>query len=208
MQEERKRDKKEEQEARQRILAQIAQDKAERNSKLNQSTSKAAEKITINTAAVSPFVTDKSEARIQFKKPDGETDIKVFKSSEKFEIIRAYVEENVIVGSGIREFALATTFPKKEFKTEDILKTLLELNLAPSSVILILPLDKVVKKSLPLQSGGGIFTALSLMFWGILNTFNSTFTAGKAFLLSKINGFRGTGAQKRANENDQTPNDA
>lgn len=204
------RDKREEQAVRSRILAQIEQDRAERALKFNQNVPKPSENVNKDVAASSPFVTDKSEARIQFKKPEGDTEIKVFKSSEKFEVIRQHVEFNIVAGTGIREFALATTFPKKEFKVEDNEKTLLELNLAPTSVILILPLDKVAKKGLPLQAGGDIFTALSIMFWGIVNTFYSTFSSGKNFLIGKINGFRGTGAQKRANENSnaETPNDA
>lgn len=205
-QEERLRDKREEQAARQRILAQIEQDRAERALKYSGTLPKSTEKAEV--VAPNPIASDKTEARIQFKKPSGDTEIKVFNSSEKFEVIRQHVEQNVVVGSAIREFALATTFPKKEFKADDNGKTLLELNLAPTSVILILPLDKVVKKGLPLQTDGGIFTALSIMFWGIVNTFYTTFSQSKNFLLAKINGFRGTGAQKRANENEESPNDA
>lgn len=191
-------------------MAQIAQDKAERAAKFNQAVPKPADISTNQSAQPPSNPSDKSEAKIQFKKPDGETEIKVFKSSEKFEAIRAYVEENAIVGSGIREFALATTFPKKEFKSEDNAKTLLELNLAPTSVILILPLDKVAKKSLPLQTGGGVLTAFSAIFWGLVNTFYSTLSSGKDFIVAKFNGFRGTdtGAQKRQNEDELTPNDA
>lgn len=209
-QEERKRDKQADQAARQKILAQIAQDKAERAAKFNQAIPKPVEILTNQNVQPPASPSDKSEAKIQFKKPDGETEIKIFKSSEKFEAIRAYVEENAIVGSGIREFALATTFPKKEFKSEDNAKTLLELNLAPTSVILILPLDKVGKKSLPLQTGGGVLTAFSAIFWGLVNTFYSTFSSGKEFIVAKFNGFRGndTGAQKRQNEDELTPNDA
>lgn len=204
------RDKREEQAVRQRILAQIEQDRVERALKFNQNLPKTSENADRQAAARSPFATDKSEARIQFKKPGGDTEIKVFKGSEKFEVIRQHVEQNVVAGSGIREFALATTFPKKEFKAEDNDKTLLELNLAPTAVILILPLDKIAKKGLPLQTGGGIITALSIMFWGILNTFYSIFSSGKNFLMAKIDGFRGTGTgtQKRANENAESPNDA
>lgn len=210
-QEERRREKIEEQAARQRILAQIAQDKADRAAKFNNDDQSKPE-TEKKSDAKRPFVSsvDKSEARIQFKKPDGETEIKVFKSTDPFAFIRAYVEESLIVGSGIREFALATTFPRREFKIEDNDKTLWELNLAPSSVLLILPLDKVSKKSLPLQTGGGVFNAVQALIWGILNTVYATMASGKNFILGKINNIRGNGngPQKRQGEDELTPNDA
>lgn len=210
-QEERRREKIEEQAARQRILAQIAQDKAERAAKFNnEPLPKPAVEKKEDAQPSCASVVDKSEARIQFKKPDGESEVKVFKSTEKFEAIRLFVEENVIVGSGIREFALATTFPKREFKSDDNSKTLLELNLAPTSVLLILPLDKVVKKALPLQTGGGVVNAVTALFWGILNTMFATLTSSKDFIVGKFNNFRGngTGAQKRQGEDELSPNDA
>lgn len=159
--------------------------------------------------------TNKAEAKIQFRKPDGETEVQVFPSSELFETVRTFVEENVIVGSGIREFALATTFPKKEFKADDNAKTLLELNLAPTSVILILPLDKVSSRALPLQTDG-IFTIMSTIFWGIWNPLFAAILQGKTFIWSKINnlsGFGGAGAGERKRASDSgpptlSPNDA
>lgn len=209
-QEERRREKAADQVARQRILAQIAQDKADRAARLNNEAPPKAETKKEDSPPIVASSVDKSEARIQFKKPDGESDIKVFKSSEKFSVIRAYVEQNIIAGTGIRAFSLATTFPRKEFKTDDHGKTLLELNLAPTSVLLILPLDKLAKKSLPLQTGGGIFNAVQAFFWSFLNTFFATLTWGKSFILGKYNSLRGidSGAQKRQGENELTPNDA
>lgn len=151
------------------------------------------------------MVSDNSIARIQFKKPDGETEIKTFGSSETFGIIRTFVEENVIVASGIREFALATTFPRKEFTSEDDAKTLLELNLVPSSVILILPLDKAPSRKLPIQASYDIFGLLSTIFWGMVNPLLATLSYVRTLIFSRNR--NNSGNIKRASEEELSPND-
>lgn len=143
LQEERKRDKIEEQAVRKRILEQIALDKAERAQRFTASSATEASTSNAGAAAaaastnnsVPVVVSDSTIARIQFKKPDGEVDVKTFSRDDPFLVVRTYVEENVIVGSNIREFALATTFPRHEFKADDNAKTVAELGLVPSSVI-------------------------------------------------------------------------
>lgn len=138
LQEERKRDKIEEQAVRKRILEQIALDKAERAQRFtpietSPSSSSKAEASTSKNSVPS-VVSDSTIARIQFKKPNGEIDVKTFSRDDPFSVVRTYVEENVIVGSTFREFALATTFPRHEFKADDDAKTVLDLGLVPSSV--------------------------------------------------------------------------
>lgn len=142
-QEERKRDKIEEQAVRKRILEQIALDKAERAQRFTpietnstaSSTSKA-EASTSNASnnSIPTVVSDSTIARIQFKKPNGEIDVKTFARDDPFSTVRQYVEENVIVGSTFREFALATAFPRHEFKGDDDAKSVFDLGLVPSSV--------------------------------------------------------------------------
>lgn len=198
----------EEQTVRKRVLEQIAQDKAERAQKLNPTGSNVQSKLPQSDHVQPSFAfqpSDNTIAKIQFKKPDGEAEVQSFSSSETFSVVRTFVEENVIVGSGIREFALATTFPKKEFKAEDNDKTLLELKLAPTAVILILPLDKIASRVLPIGNGVGLFAMLSTILWGILNPVFGGLTYVKGFITSRFNN---TGAQKRANENELNPNDA
>lgn len=212
LQEERKRDKIEEQAARKRILEQIAQDKAERAQRFNQSTGTPSAAATapekIPTEARPPIVSDSTVARIQFKKPDGETEVKTFGSSEIFAAVRLFVEENVIVASGIREFALATAFPRKEFKAEDDPKTLLELGLVPSAVILILPLDKASTRKLPIQTSYGILALLTTVFWGIVNPMMTAFSTAFTYVRTRFTARnQSTGAAKRSNENELSPND-
>lgn len=209
LQEERKRDKIEEQAARKRILEQIALDKAERAQRFNASNAGPSTKSEVIADAMPsnlPTVTsDSSVARIQFKKPDGEIDVKTFDKDVTFTMIRSYVEENVIVGSGIREFALSTTFPRREFKTEDNEKTLFDLGLVPSAVILVLPLDKAPSRKLPLETNYGIISMLTTIFWGVVNPMLAAFTFAKNKIFSWNR--RDSGAAKRANEEELNHNE-
>lgn len=208
LQEERKRDKIEEQAARKRILDQIAQDKAERAQRFNLNASAtAAHKSDTNepTSSVSSISSNAAETRIQFKKPDGETDVKTFGRNENFINVRTYVEENVIVGSGIRDFALATTFPRREFNTDDDTKTLADLGLVPSSVILILPLDKAPARKLPLQNSYGVVAILTTAFWTILNPMYAAFSYLRNLVFARSRAQ--SGAAKRASEEELNHND-
>lgn len=208
LQEERKRDKIEEQAARKRILDQIAQDKAERAQRFNlNAPASAAQKSDTNepTSSVASISSNAAETRIQFKKPDGETDVKTFGRDESFINVRTYVEENVIVGSGIRDFALATTFPRREFKTDDDTKTLADLGLVPSSVILILPLDKAPARKLPLQNSYGLVAILTTAFWTILNPVYAVYSYLRNLVFARSRAQ--TGAAKRASEEELNHND-
>lgn len=203
-QEERKRDKLHEQEARKRVLEQIAQDKAEREQRFSK-TSPPSTSAAQAAASVSPrVVSDSSVARIQFKKPDGDSEVQSFSSLETFGTVRTYVEENVIVASGIREFALATTFPRKELKSEEDGKTLLELGLAPTAVILILPLDKAPARRLPVQSSYGLAAMFTTAFWTVVGPVLSSFSYFKNLIFTRT---RASGTSKRASEEELSPND-
>lgn len=46
------------------------------------------------------------------------------------------------VGNRYGNFSLATMFPRREFTSEDLNKTLLELELAPSASIVLLPVSR------------------------------------------------------------------
>lgn len=205
LQEERKRDKIEEQAARKRILEQIALDKAERAQRFTSFTQKPEENAAKSSNSTPSVASDSTLARIQFKKPDGEVDVKSFSRDETFAVVRTYVEENVIVGSGIREFALATTFPRREFKGEDNAKTLFELDLVPSSVLLVLPLDKATSRKLPLESSYGIFAMLTTIFWGVVNPVMSVFSYARNLVFSRNR--NQSGAAKRASEEELNHND-
>lgn len=208
LQEERKRDKILDQAARKRILEQIASDKAERDqirSAVIAKTSNKPTEVSDNSSNTLPTLSsDSTVAHIQFKKPDGEVDIKSFGRDETFASVRSYVEENVIVGSGIREFALATTFPRRAFTADDNDKTLVDLDLVPSSVILVLPLDKAPSRKLPLNTNNGFFAMLTTIFWGVVSPVLAIFSYAKNGFTSWRNQ---TGAAKRSNEEELNHNE-
>lgn len=205
LQEERKRDKIQEQAARKRILEQIAADKAERAQRFNAINAEISNKPKEVSPNTLPTVSSGSTvAYIQFKKPDGEIDVKTFGRDETFASVRSYVEENVIVGSGIREFALSTTFPRREFKADDNDKKLIDLGLVPSAVILVLPLDKVPSTKLPVNTNYGFIAMLTTIFWSVVNPVLAIFSYAK----NRLNSWRNqTGAAKRANEEELNHNE-
>ncbi|XP_037039244.1 UBX domain-containing protein 4 isoform X2 [Bradysia coprophila] len=205
MKEERQKDKLADQAARKRILDQIAQDRAERAQRLNLVSTPAAAEVDTSKKSVPPKL-NADFTRIQFKKPDGESEMHTFNSTDKFQILRTYVAESVVGGS-IRDYTLASTFPRKEYTVEDDNKSLNELDLAPSAVILILPSDKS-RNPLPIVASGlkplGMVNGL---FWGAFGQLLSIFNYLKRLIWRQGNDNSETGAQKRASEETISAND-
>ncbi|XP_014212775.1 UBX domain-containing protein 4 [Copidosoma floridanum] len=171
-QQERLREKAAEQAAREKILKQIAEDKLERkrkhekhlqekNDQLEQKKIQEEAKAKAKAQAAS---VDMSKTRIQFKLPNGSPILGTFDSTSTLESLRSYVLQNAQLP--FRQFSMSAFFPRKDFTAADDNKTLLELNLAPSSVILILPVKSNIPTSVIKSSdGSGIF---SHFFWTLL----------------------------------------
>lgn len=209
-----RRDKLEDQAARQRILEQIASDRAERAERAN--------KLTPLTPNPTPQATTPTTvnvpsgnlemSRIQFRIPNGETSTQTFESSDTFATVRAYVKVVVVKGTGIKDFTLATTFPKHEFSDEDDKKTLLELGLAPSAVILIIGKASSGPSAVVARSGG-IVNVFNTVFWAIVTPVLSIFGYLRNFIIGRNDGgadgprSSNSGAQKRANEEKIDAND-
>ncbi|KAF5280474.1 hypothetical protein FQR65_LT03283 [Abscondita terminalis] len=137
MMEERNKEKKEQLEARQRVLAQIAQDKAERAAKFSNVSHNAQASTTTSQQIPSR---NNNIARLQFKFPDGSTHTHEFPSSDTLQTVRNYIMKNLDVP--YPNFTLSTTFPRREFTANNHSETLLDLQLVPNAVILILPLQR------------------------------------------------------------------
>ena len=174
--EQREREKKEERLARERVLAQIAADREERKKREIQFTDKQNSEQNIvksntnDTEVRQRVVNDKT--RIQFRLPDGSTANNIFEANDTLETVGQYVSSHF----NIRSFVLSTTFPRKEFSTEEYCKTLEELSLCPSSVLLVIPKTgtnisgTLTSPSILWQ----IVTYLSLpfvMIWNLMTTF-------------------------------------
>lgn len=203
--EERQKDKLADQAARKRILDQIAQDRAERAQRSNlTATTPPAEVDT--TKKYVPSKVNADFTRIQFKKSDGESEMHTFNASDKFQTLRTYVADSVVRGS-MSDYTLASTFPRKEYSAEDDNKSMSELDLTPSAVILILPSDKP-RSTLPLAASAlrpiGMVNSL---FWGAFSQLVSIFNYLKRIIWRQGNDNSETGAQKRANEETLSAND-
>lgn len=79
--------------------------------------------------------------RIQFRLPSGSSHTGQFEPSNTLRALRNYVIENIELP--FRQFSMSTSFPRRILTNEENDKTLLELELVPTAVILILPLKNV-----------------------------------------------------------------
>lgn len=210
--EERKKQKLEDQAVRQRILDQIAQDRNERNERFGMqmgghtSTPKPQEPVT-PPAPSKPL--NSTETMIQFKKPTGESTTFTFAISDTFLTVRNYVAQNILTGSHIRDFTLATTFPRKEYTEADNDNTLQELSLVPTAVLLVLPLKKTSSghqtvTTRDVQSYSNFFTTL---FWSLVTPVMNIFSYLRGLVFGGGSNQNVVGNQKK-NEETEAANDA
>ncbi|EDV50415.2 UBX domain-containing protein 4 [Drosophila erecta] len=177
MQEQIKRERQEELAARERIRAQIAADRAEQVQRFNSPDINSTTNSVAATAASNVITTDASvssvdEARLQIRLPGGIQRTKSFPAAEVLATVRVYVRNELLAASDMRDFTLATSYPRREFQTEDEIKTLSELNLVPNAVVLVLTKEQVNRV---VQSGGSLMTMLATVIWAMLTP------AAKAF---------------------------
>uniref|UniRef100_A0A3Q4GNC5 UBX domain-containing protein 4 n=1 Tax=Neolamprologus brichardi TaxID=32507 RepID=A0A3Q4GNC5_NEOBR len=59
-------------------------------------------------------------------------------------------------------------FPRREFTSEDLNKTLLELDLAPSASVVLLPVSSRPANTVVQSSGGGIWAVLGTLLYPLL----------------------------------------
>ncbi|CAO1309898.1 unnamed protein product [Diamesa tonsa] len=209
---ERRKEKLEADAAKARVKSLIAADKAERLAKFGasvESNPPSPDSPVLPSPVVE--VVPPNSARIQFRKPDGENQSHIFEAKSLFSDLHKFVKNTVLVGSNLKDFALATTFPKREFTQADFGKTLLELELAPSSVLLIIPAKKAVlfstgpPSSLSQTSGGGLTVMIQSLFMTLVY---GPMVALYSYIKNMFNKAReGAGVDKR-NEDILTPNDA
>lgn len=173
--EERNREKAEEKAARERVKQQIAMDRADRAARYakTQEEDKAAKQALLQArqaeqeARREATVRERSTvARIQFRLPDGSSLSSQFPSQSKLQEARQFAVQEV--GNRYGNFSLATMFPRREFTSEDLDKTLLELELAPSASIVLLPQSSRPSNSVVQSSGGGIWAVLGTILYPLL----------------------------------------
>ncbi|EDV96861.1 UBX domain-containing protein 4 [Drosophila grimshawi] len=170
LQERIKRERQQEQQTRERILAQIAADRAEHASNRRSLTADVPS-TTSNSTATTDSVrsTDWShnagtETRLQIRLPGGTTRTQTFPAAETLSTVRKFVLDELLAGSNIREFTMATSYPRREFKSDDETKTLNELNLVPNAVLLVLHSEQVNRV---VRSRNSLFNMLTSIIWAI-----------------------------------------
>ncbi|KAH8378714.1 hypothetical protein KR009_000915 [Drosophila setifemur] len=173
MQERIRRDRQLEQEARERIRAQIAADRAEQARR----TAISADMVNTDSAPSAVVTTETSvssvdETRLQIRLPGGIHRTKIFPAAEVLATVRVYVRNEMLAGSDARDFTLATSYPRREFQLEDEVKTLNELSLVPNAVVLVLTKDNANRV---VRSGGSLMTMVATVVWAMLTP------AAKAF---------------------------
>lgn len=161
LKEERKREKEQDEEARRRVLEQIKADRLRRQGE---------EPIAVASkpAAVSPPVVPRNlpdMTRIQFRKPSGECLVDTFKSDGPFGDVWKYAKASL----DIKDFVLATTMPpRREFSADHSDQTLIELNLAPSAVLLVIPLTKPSIIGAKVNEGGGVVATVTNLLFSLI----------------------------------------
>ncbi|NXE32255.1 UBXN4 protein, partial [Ptilorrhoa leucosticta] len=172
--EERNREKAEEKAARERIRQQIAMDRAERAARFAKSKEEAEAAKAAALQAKQAEIEARKEAaqrersaiaRIQFRLPDGSSFTNQFPSEARLEEARQFAAQTV--GNTYGNFSLATMFPRREFTKEDYGKKLLELELAPSASVVLLPAGRPAT-SVVQASGSDLWKFLGTILYPLL----------------------------------------
>uniref|UniRef100_A0A8B9KKA7 UBX domain-containing protein 4 n=1 Tax=Astyanax mexicanus TaxID=7994 RepID=A0A8B9KKA7_ASTMX len=138
-------------------------------------------------------------ARIQFRLPDGSSLTNQFPSETRLQEARQFAAQEV--GQKYGNFSLATMFPRREFTAEDLGRTLLELELAPSASIVLLPQSGRPANTVVQSSGGG-------GFWALLGTILYPLLAVWRFLSGFIYSSPPPGAAAAAPRTQQRPSNS
>ena len=137
--EERLREKAADAAAREKVRQQIAQDKLERKQRelaLQQQKQQQQDPSVLKPSVIMTSAT--TVTRIQFRLPSGNPHLGQFEPTSTLRELRIYIAQNIELP--FRQFTISTSFPRKDLTNEEDGKTLLELQLVPTAVILILPL--------------------------------------------------------------------
>uniref|UniRef100_A0A1E1X506 UBX domain-containing protein 4 n=1 Tax=Amblyomma aureolatum TaxID=187763 RepID=A0A1E1X506_9ACAR len=169
-------EKEEERRHRERIQAQIAQDRADRAERYQQEKTqeeqrkreREAQRLLEQQQRAAQEAAARSQvARIQFRLPDGSSAAHTFDADATLQELHNYVVETL--QPSFSTFTLSTTFPRREFTQEQYRSTLRELELAPSAVILVVPVStpSVVVPAALNNSGASLMKLL----WSLLAPF-------------------------------------
>jgi len=130
-----KKEKEDEKIAKAKIKAQIEADKKDRAAKREADKQAALvqqEAASAATAASASASKEYTETRLQFRRPSSSPFTHTFQATDTLEVVYEFVRQHVA-----EPFKLMTTFPRKVLSDTEQGKTLKELNLVPSAVLVI-----------------------------------------------------------------------
>merc|ERR1719328_1041137 len=178
----RRKDKEEEKLARERVKAQLEQDKLDKKMKFQAEKQvadeqrKEKEKQALAAAAeqAEKLAADRATtARIQFRLPDGSSQTQHFPADSPLSELYTFVRTGLT--TQYSSFSLSTTFPRRNLDTQNMTSTLKDLQMAPSSTVMVLPSTSVVS-----SQDGGLMSLIWLiltpftMLWSMITSFFST----------------------------------
>ncbi|KAG0719811.1 UBX domain-containing protein 4 [Chionoecetes opilio] len=200
---ERRKDKEDDRIARERVKAQIAADRAEReaHAAVLRGEEPPASQAAAAAAPTPPSAPASNISRLKFRLPDGSSAISQFPAEAPLSEVRQYIEQNLDLP--FSTFTLASTVQPRPFTPEDHTTSLRDLGLVPSAILAILP---------SASSGPGRLVSTGGTVWDILWLLLTPITFLYGFLQDNLLGRRGQPTErtgeprpKRA-RGDQSPN--
>ncbi|XP_072173590.1 UBX domain-containing protein 4-like [Diadema setosum] len=179
--------------AREKVLQQLARDKAEKEARFRsekeqrEKQKQRAQQQQEEAQRAEQARRDASlmeTARIQFRLPDGSTLTKQFSSNAPLQEALDFVSENV--GAGLPEFTLSTTYPRRNFGPSDMQLSFSSLELVPRAAIVVLPgrltptSGQGSSSQVATSEEGGIFSWLLAPFLFIYNLILNIFFGSAA----------------------------
>ncbi|KAK8385795.1 hypothetical protein O3P69_016520 [Scylla paramamosain] len=178
---ERRKDKEEDRLARERVKAQIAADRAEKEARaaLLRGEAPAPSQAPAPSAAPAPQPASSSNiSRLKFRLPDGSSSISQFPAEAPLSEVRQYIEQNVTLP--FSTFTLASTVQHRPFTVDDYNTSLRDLGLVPSAILAVLPSTSSGPGRL-VSTGGGIWD----MLWFVLTPITFLFGLIQTYLLGR-----------------------
>ena len=176
----RRKDKEEEKLARERVKAQLEQDKLDKRMKFQaekaaeEEERKEREKVALAAQAeqAEKLAAERATtARLQFRLPDGSSQTQHFPAETPLQEVYSFVRTG-LTSHSYTSFSLSTTFPTRNLDTEDMSMSLKELQMAPSATVMVLPCTSAISS----QDGG-----LMSLVWLVLTPFTMLWTILTSF---------------------------
>ncbi|KAK4300644.1 hypothetical protein Pmani_027166 [Petrolisthes manimaculis] len=195
---ERKKDKEDDKLAREKVKAQIAQDRAEREARAALLRGEQPRPTNDPPAAPppqpNPVPSTSNTTRLKFRLPEGYSSITQFvaqfPADTTLSTVRQHIQDNVT--PTLTAFSLASTVHQGSFRMEDESATLRDLGLVPSAILAVLPTG---------SGGGRVVSKFGGRLWDILWLLLTPIT----FLLSMVRSMVGRGGGGASGERRTAP---